>query len=222
LWTFVTRNGKTYNAPSSFTDGIPKVDLDGELWLGRGKFNECSGICRRKTPRKEEWERLTYMVFDAPGIAGGLAHRLKALQEKVRNWPVNLECVEQSCTDNNYSLREELRLVEKGGGEGLIARHPDSLYEGRRSEHMLKIISRHRCEITVTGYAPGEGKHTGRMGALLGRTEDGCAVSVGTGFTDADRERPPKVGSVVTIEFRERFPSGAPRFPSYVTERDYE
>jgi DNA ligase-1 len=34
--TFLSRNGKRYDVPAFFVEGLPKtVSLDGELWVGR-------------------------------------------------------------------------------------------------------------------------------------------------------------------------------------------
>jgi DNA ligase-1 len=39
---------------------------------------------------------------------------------------------------------------------------------------------------------------------------------VGTGFSDAEREQPPPIGSFVTFRFQELSDGGVPRFPSYL------
>jgi predicted DNA-binding WGR domain protein len=49
---------------------------------------------------------------------------------------------------------------------------------------------------------------------------DGTRFAVGTGFSDAEREGPPPVGSVITFRFQELSEGGVPRFPSYVGVRD--
>ena len=45
---------------------------------------------------------------------------------------------------------------------------------------------------------------------------DGTTFSVGTGLTDAERNNPPPVGSVITFRFQELSDRGVPRFPSFV------
>ena len=37
-------------------------------------------------------------------------------------------------------LLEELKSVQDDGGEGLMLREPKSLYEGRRSKTLLKVV----------------------------------------------------------------------------------
>ncbi|KAJ8517826.1 hypothetical protein ON010_g18277 [Phytophthora cinnamomi] len=64
---FLSRLGNEYPAPSWFTTGFPDdVDLDGELFGGRGEFQFTVGIA--KTQGSKEWEKLVYKVFDAPSL----------------------------------------------------------------------------------------------------------------------------------------------------------
>lgn len=46
----ISRGGNKYNAPAAFVAGLPAYALDGELWLGRKKFQECVSIVKKKTP----------------------------------------------------------------------------------------------------------------------------------------------------------------------------
>ena len=76
--------------------------------------------------------------------------------------------------------------------------------------------------MVVTGYEKGKGKHKGRVGALNVKLDNGIEFSVGTGLSDAERENPPPVGSIVTVSYQELTDDGVPRFPSYIGVRDYE
>ena len=71
----------------------------------------------------------------------------------------------------------------------------------------------------MLGHLKGAGRHKGRLGALLVELADGTQFSVGTGFSDAEREAPPPVGSVITFRYQELSDGGVPRFPSYVGVR---
>jgi DNA ligase-1 len=51
------------------------------------------------------------------------------------------------------------------------------------------------------------------------RTDDGKEFSIGSGFTDAQRESPPPVGTIITYRFRGLTAKGLPRFPSYLRVR---
>ena len=62
LWS---RYAKPIHAPNWFLDMLPKIPLDGELYLGRGQFQELISIVKQHKP-DERWERVRYMVFDSP------------------------------------------------------------------------------------------------------------------------------------------------------------
>lgn len=63
LWS---RYGNVIHAPDWFLDALPKgIFLDGELYLGRGKFQECRSIISRIEP-DERWRAIKYKVFDMP------------------------------------------------------------------------------------------------------------------------------------------------------------
>jgi len=64
LWT---GNGNIIHAPDWFLDSLPAgVILDGELWAGRGGFQQVMSAVRKKTPVDWEWRKIKFMVFDAP------------------------------------------------------------------------------------------------------------------------------------------------------------
>ena len=59
--------GHEVHAPDAFTAGLPRgVRLDGELWLGRGKFSETMSVVRRQDRSVDAWTPVVYTVFDAP------------------------------------------------------------------------------------------------------------------------------------------------------------
>lgn len=61
--------GNKFDAPDWFTEGLPtSMQLDGELWGGRGKFQSTVGIVRTKD-KSDRWREIIYQVFDAPGLS---------------------------------------------------------------------------------------------------------------------------------------------------------
>jgi len=71
----------------------------------------------------------------------------------------------------------------------------------------------------VVDYEPGKGRYRGRVGALICELPGGLRFAVGSGLTDAERERPPAVGALITFRYQELTDRGAPRFPIYVRLR---
>ncbi len=100
-----------------------------------------------------------------------------------------------------------------------MLREPGSQYEAGRSTTLLKVKTFHDAEGRVVEHLPGKGRHAGRLGAVVVELRTGLTFSVGTGFTDAQRQDPPPVGSIITIRYQELTDRGVPRFPSFVRVR---
>jgi DNA ligase 1 len=97
-----------------------------------------------------------------------------------------------------------------------MLRQPGSLYEVGRSQTLLKVKTFFDAEALVIDYTDGKGKHKGRLGALVVQLPDGTEFNIGTGFSDAQRETPPVIGSMVTFRYQELTDGGVPRFPSFL------
>lgn len=210
------RSGLPVAAPDWFTAGLPKTPLDGELWLGRGRFDELSGTVRKKRPIDAEWRQLRYMVFDLPGATGSFAERAQRIQTLVTEagqpW---LQAVAQTQVTHAASLQARLKQTVHEGAEGLVLHRANALWSPGRSDALFKLKPLPDEEARVIAHLPGKGRHAGRMGALLLALPDGQQFALGTGFSDAQRADPPPVGTMVTYRYRDRTPKGLPRFASF-------
>ena len=211
---FISRLGNLFHAPEWFSKGLPDHPLDGELFGGRKRFQRTVSIVRRQD-QADTWKELRYVVFDAPAMDAPLEARLRAVEVAVANLTHTEAHPHAPCRGVDH-LREELARVEALGGEGLMLRRPGSRYEVGRSATLLKVKTFHDAEARVIGHAPGAGRHKGRLGALECELADGTRFSVGTGFSDQEREHPPAIGTLVTFRYQELSNDGVPRFPSYV------
>jgi len=215
------RGGGAVAAPAAFLAGLPAGQaLDGELWLGRGRFDALSAIVRREQAVAAEWDQVHYLVFEQPGGEGGFAQRIERLrslaaQSSSRRW----EVVEQSAVANPTALRARLKAVVAQGGEGLVLHRADAAYRTGRSEVLLKLKPVRDAEAVVVGHTPGRGRFEGQTGALRVRDEAGREFLVGSGLNEAQRRDPPPVGAVVTYSWRGETASGLPRFPTLLRTR---
>ncbi|HCP02213.1 MAG TPA: DNA ligase, partial [Pseudomonas sp.] len=57
----LSRGGYRINAPAEFTLGWPALPMDGELWLGRGRFDEVSALARRQQASVADWQGGRFM-----------------------------------------------------------------------------------------------------------------------------------------------------------------
>ena len=225
-WTgdaLYTRNGNRIMAPEWFTRDFPAMALDGELMAGRGRFNVTVSVVRKQKPVDAEWKRIKFHVFDAPMQSGGCEDRWRQMNAEVAGVP-NIVVVEQIACKSPKHLAEVRAQVAALGGEGVMLRKARSAYEQKRTSALQKVKSFMDTEARIVGYLPGEGKHAGRLGAYEAVLLKGSKqkFGIGTGMTDAERERPLPIGTVVTVKFFELTPAGVPRFPTLVGARDYE
>lgn len=216
-----TRGGETIHAPVWFTAGWPDEAMDGELWAGRGRFEQALSTIRQTTPDDAAWRDIRFMVFDLPGHTGRFTERITAYQALVKrlNQPW-VQAVPQHRATTHGDLMAQLDAMVHAGGEGLMLRKGASLYRAVRSDDLLKVKTHEDAEAVVLAHLPGKGRHAGRLGALLVQTPGGLRFRLGSGLNDAQRERPPPVGSWVTYRFRGQHGSGLPRFASFVRVRD--
>lgn len=218
-WTgarLVSRAGNVFAAPEWFTENFPPVPLDGELWVGRQKFSDVVSIVRRTAPH-DSWKSVRYMIFDAPQAEGGFERRLDFAREWFRGHPNPYATViEHEVCNSEDHLRKRLAEVEALGGEGLILRRPASAYTVGRSAAILKVKTFQEAEAVVLEHLPGSGRNAGRMGSLRVETADGVRFAIGTGFTDAERDDPPPVGSTVQFKHQGFTKAGIPRFASFL------
>jgi DNA ligase-1 len=89
------RSGRAVAAPASFLAALPAEPLDGELWLGRGRFEPLSALVRRSEPRERDWQAVRYMVFDTPLAGLPFATRLERLGVLASTWRAPLELAPQ-------------------------------------------------------------------------------------------------------------------------------
>lgn len=211
------RSGRAVPAPAWFTAQLPRTPLDGELWLGRGRFDELSGIVRKAVPVDAEWRELRYMVFELPGAAGTFADRAQRIRTLVEQtaWP-QLVAVDQTPVADRDALQRRLAATVAQGGEGLVLHLASAVYRPGRSDVTMKLKPELDTEAIVVAHHRGQGRNAGRLGALEVRAPDGRQFLIGTGFSDAQRRDPPAVGSVVTYRYRALTSTGEPRFASFL------
>ena len=120
--------------------------------------------------------------------------------------------------DSRDHLIKEMDKVVASGGEGIMLRHPESKYEEKRSDKLLKVKKFDDSEATVIGYEDGKGRLDGMIGAIKVSLDNGKEFKIGSGFTDKQRRKPPKIGQKVTFKHMGKSKNGIPRFPIFLRE----
>lgn len=222
----LTRGGQQIAAPAWFTAGWPITPMDGELWAGRGYFSHAVSTVRQHAPDDAAWRRIRFMVFDLPAHGGPFSERIPALYDVVSRidqpW---VQAVAQHKVASAAALQALLVKTVKSGGEGLMLHRGESLYQALRNDDLLKLKTHEDAEARVIAHLPGQGKYAGMLGALLVESpgSDGKPArrfKLGSGLSDAERQHPPAVGSLVTYRYRGLNDSGTPRFASFMRVRE--
>jgi bifunctional non-homologous end joining protein LigD len=169
----------------------PDCVLDGEVCAlderGRSSFSAMQQG-KPDTP-------IVYYVFDVLEVDGeplldlpleARRERLEALLDR-RSKSVRLS----ETFENGQAL---YGAATKEGLEGIVAKRVESRYvPGKRTRDWLKLKTHGRQELVIAGYTKGQGRRSGRFGALvLGVYRGGQLVyagNVGTGFTEDEIDR---------------------------------
>lgn len=216
-----SRGGERIVTPAWFVAALPAVPMDGELWAGRGRFSHAVSTARSQSPTDVAWREMRFMVFDLPAAPGDFTTRLAALRKLLpitaAPWIVP---VPQLRATTDEALQALLDKTVRMGGEGLMLHRGASLYKAERNADLVKVKPFDDAEAKVVSHVPGRGKHAGRMGAIWVETADGKRFKLGGGFSDAEREAPPAIGSWVTYRYNGTNPSGLPRFARFLRVRD--
>jgi DNA ligase-1 len=218
----ISRGGHVFAAPEWFTKGFPAIPLDGELWMGRSRYEEVSSIVRTQQPH-DGWRNVRLMIFDLPAHGGTFDQRVIAMNRlMIESDSPYLAIIEQQPVGSEEDLLKWLHTVIEQGGEGLILHRETALYASGRSQDLLKLKPFTDAEATVIGYRPGKGQFAGQTGSLIVRTDQGVTFSIGSGLSHEQRRRPPPLQSRVTFRYQGLTKNGIPRFPVFLRIRDEE
>jgi DNA ligase-1 len=212
----ISKGGNPFNPPPWFVARFPTQALDGELWIGRGGFEETASIVLRSAATKH-WQKLKFMVFDLPHDNGTFSQRLVKLGAVVSQADSPyLHLITQYKLADETALMHKLDDIVAKNGEGLMLHHQDALYTHRRSAHLIKLKTFQDAEAKVMAHLPGKGKYHGLLGSILVELKSGKKFKIGSGFSDLQRHRPPPIGSIITFKHYGKTARGIPRFASFM------
>lgn len=215
----LSKNGNAFSPPAAFIRGLPPFPLEGELWAGRGSFEQTVAIVKKQQPHSG-WLQLKLAIFDVPEAPGSFTKRMaKAIEWFAAHPTAYAFVIPQTKVRDSADLQLQLALIEKLGGEGVIVRKPDAPYTAGRSAEIFKVKNYQDAEAVVIAHLPGKKRNEGRLGSLLVELHDGIQFKIGGGFSDDERKLPPPVGAVVTFKFYGKYQSGIPKFPSFLRVR---
>jgi DNA ligase-1 len=228
IWTgeaLMTRQGNPIHAPDWFTDKLPTVWLDGELWSKRNDFEFVMSTVRKNIPVDSEWRNIHYMIFDAPDAEKTMTFAERSQRYTQLILDLNLPHVipiKQFTVSSNQELHRVLDDYVKKGAEGLILHRKLARFESGRTDNLLKLKPHMDAEAKVIKILNGSGKYDGMMGSILVEMPSGIRFKIGSGFSDEERRTPPKLGEYVTYKYHGFTERGIPRFASFLRIRDIQ
>lgn len=215
-----TKRGNRIYLPKYFTNNWPNQPLEGELWIKRGNFESISALIRTTQMTESAWQHVKFMLFDLPNHSGTFTERIKAM--KTISLGANnrhLQVIDQYKVTNNKLLTTWLEATVSSGGEGLMLHKADAKYHQGRTTNVMKLKPIFDAEAEVIAHIAGQGKYSGKLGALKVRTSNGVTFKIGSGFSDQERENPPPIGSIITFKYSGKTHKGVPRFASFLRIR---
>jgi ATP-dependent DNA ligase len=172
-------------------NGLPDMELDGELYSHGLNLQEIHSIVSRKVDLHPNFESMNYHIFDLvqDGPTVQRITKLYALPpiEFVYKVPF------QIC-HNFDQVMAQLEWSMSEGFEGIIVRHIEAPYIRRRSIYMMKFKPRREDVYEIIGSVEEisqDGVPKNSLGALICRSPESPTelFNVGTGFTRDDRLR---------------------------------
>lgn len=223
VWTsreLRTRTGNVIDAPDWFLRRFPSGHgLDGELWLGYGRFDDVNTMFRSRDD--PQWHHVQFMVFDLldpASIKEPYKERYRLLQKIDVRPPLVL--VRQQPIDSVQHARHYIDLVVLRGGEGVVVRDPDAPYAiGKRSPAVKKWKLEKHGTGTVVGHVPGRGKLAGCVGSLVIEPTTGATKRFYLANPDGCRGHK-AIGAKVSYKYMELTKNGVPRHPVFIGAND--
>ena len=221
-----SKSGKILVIPPCFAEKLAILDLpkgafvEGELWIKYGRFEEISGIMKRKNPTCADFEGVKYLIFNAQfgeskDFLANLTRISSSLQESKANEAIQtntpqIQVIEQHKFNDIKELRDFFDKVISMGGEGIILRD---------SHTAFKMKARHDAECKIIDYTRGKGRLSGKVGAIICESladnnsgiKKGVIFRIGSGLSDEMRTNPPKIGTIITYKFSGISNNGVPR-----------
>jgi len=209
-----TRSGNEIFIPDWFIDQMPSLSVTGELYGGKGKFSEFSGLFNSNDTSNIKWKDVKFMIFDV------VDDPLKSMTFKDRMAFVqgfhtsNIEAVSIYDCTSQQQLDSAFNAVVQCGGEGLMLRK-NVAYKAGRSADLLKYKKKDTVDGKVVGYTKGSGRFANFIGSVILQTRQGNKFKC----VPPDRTNPPSLGTFAEVECFEVTSAGVPRHPRWLRIR---
>ena len=234
MWT---RNGKEIiSAPHIYEnlkhifDNQPDLVLDGELYTSNRDvdFNTIISCVRKTKPTQADLELskqyIEYWMYDMyEGEDLKYTSRRGKLLDLFITHDISTLYYKIVDTTNIVSFDEiNLKLQDyiSEGFEGQMLRDPNTPYENKRSNGLLKHKTFHDEEFEIIGYAEGVGKFSGKLATLkvdVNGVQVDCTINGTMGYLEELFEiKDSLIGKKATVKYFEKTTDNSLRFPKVI------
>jgi DNA ligase-1 len=214
----ITRGGKALNPPKYFLKNYPPFAIDGELWTKRGDFENISSIVRSKDSGIR-WNKITHNIFEVPNQSGNFTNRMAIFKKYLQKNPSKfIKIIKQTQIKDKQHLDDFLQNIIKLNGEGVVLRDPTKSYKTGRLPSALKFKKYFDTECVITKILKGKGKFSQKMGSVKCQLKNKDIVTIGSGFSDFERDNPPKIGSQITFKYYGKTKKNKYKYPVFLRE----
>jgi ATP-dependent DNA ligase len=244
--SILTRNGKPIDDNGFFFDFLSPLMKVGDTWDGEivcidsnGRYlprQTSNGVLNkaiRGTISEEETAQMRAIIWDITTVKAPYFKRLEILEDQFTQDKFGIFRLIDSTFVNSMEeieLRYQEEIEKKN--EGIVVKNPNAFWEGKRSNNLVKIKEILDTDLRVIGWEEGTGRNKGRMGNLILGTDDKkLKVSVGTGFSDKQRDEMTEEntkGKIAAIQYNaviqskdsEIYSMFLPRFVEFREDKD--
>ena len=201
-------------------DGELLVKIDGKILdrqTGNGVLNKANkgtiSAVEAATVHATVWDVIPFLYFQDGECPVPYGKRFASLNTLINTHePEKVATVTSWEVQNIEEANELFTELLARGEEGIILKDKSGIWENKRSKTQIKFKGELECDLKIVGIEEGTGKYAGMLGAIQCESADGVIkVSVGSGFTDADRKTYGKevIGKIAAIKYNMRIKNKA-------------
>jgi hypothetical protein len=201
-------------------DGELLVKIDGKILdrqTGNGVLNKANkgtiSAVEAATVHATVWDIIPFLYFQDGECPVPYGKRFASLNTLINTHePEKVATVTSWEVKNIEEANELFTELLARGEEGIILKDKSGIWENKRSKTQIKFKGELECDLKIVGIEEGTGKYKGMLGAIQCESADGVIkVSVGSGFTDADRQSIGNdvIGKVAAIKYNMRIKNKA-------------
>jgi hypothetical protein len=201
-------------------DGELLVKIDGKILdrqTGNGVLNKANkgtiSAVEAATVHATVWDIIPFLYFQDGECPVPYGKRFASLNTLINTHePEKVSTVTSWEVKNIEEANELFTELLARGEEGIILKDKSGIWENKRSKTQIKFKGELECDLKIVGIEEGTGKYAGMLGAIQCESADGVIkVSVGSGFTDADRKTYGKevIGKIAAIKYNMRIKNKA-------------